>query len=238
MYDVIVIGARVAGSPTAMLLARKGYKVLLLDKASFPSDTVSTHMITVEGSAQLRRWGLLPQVEATNCPPITNIVLDLCFERYGHFQLTGFPPSIDDGFAAIYAPKRACWTRSWSTPPSPPASEVRERFTSPNCWARAAGSSASAARPRSRMVTETARIVVGADGMRSLVAETVAAPTYHVAPPLALATTPIRTMCASRVWSSSPGRTARSSPFPPTTTRRRSSSSGWTRLRRISRPTC
>ena len=63
-------------------------------------------MITVEGSAQLRRWGLLPRVEATNCPPVTNIVLDLEFPAYGHFTLTGFPPPIDGGFAAIYAPKR------------------------------------------------------------------------------------------------------------------------------------
>src|SRR5438034_9393757 len=91
MYDVIVIGARVAGSPTAMLLARKGYRVLLLDKASFPSETLSTHMITVEGSAQLRRWGLLDQVEASNCPPVKKIILDLDFELYGAFTLVGFP---------------------------------------------------------------------------------------------------------------------------------------------------
>jgi len=38
MYDVIVIGARCAGAPTALLLARKGYRVLLVDKAAFPSD--------------------------------------------------------------------------------------------------------------------------------------------------------------------------------------------------------
>ncbi len=43
MYDAIVVGARCAGSPTAMLLARLGYRVLLLDKAGFPSDTLSSH---------------------------------------------------------------------------------------------------------------------------------------------------------------------------------------------------
>ena len=42
-YDVIVVGARCAGSPTAMLLARQGYRVLLVDRATFPSDTISTH---------------------------------------------------------------------------------------------------------------------------------------------------------------------------------------------------
>ena len=50
MYDAIVVGARCAGSPTAMLLARKGYRVLLLDKARFPSDTLSVHYISQPGA--------------------------------------------------------------------------------------------------------------------------------------------------------------------------------------------
>ncbi len=55
MYDAIVVGARCAGSPTAMLLARQGYRVLLLDKTSFPSDTLSTHYIHQPGVARLKR---------------------------------------------------------------------------------------------------------------------------------------------------------------------------------------
>src|SRR6266513_1344729 len=58
-YDAIVVGARCAGSPTAMLLARKGYRVLVVDRASFPSDTLSTHLIHAPGVAALQRWGLL-----------------------------------------------------------------------------------------------------------------------------------------------------------------------------------
>jgi flavin-dependent dehydrogenase len=57
MFDVVVVGARCAGAPTAMLLARAGYKVLLTDRASFPSDTLSTHAIKVAGTASLKRWG-------------------------------------------------------------------------------------------------------------------------------------------------------------------------------------
>ena len=57
MYDAIVVGARCAGSPTAMLLARKGYRVLLVDKATFPSDTISTHFIRLPGVARLKHWG-------------------------------------------------------------------------------------------------------------------------------------------------------------------------------------
>ena len=57
MYDVIIVGARCAGSPIAMLLARKGYKVLLVDKASFPSNIMSTHYIHQVGAAKLARLG-------------------------------------------------------------------------------------------------------------------------------------------------------------------------------------
>ena len=69
-YHAIVVGARCAGSPTAMLLARQGCKVLLVDKDHFPSDTLSTHMIHPPGVAQLRKWGLLDRLASTGCPPI------------------------------------------------------------------------------------------------------------------------------------------------------------------------
>ena len=65
MYDAIVVGARCAGSPTAMLLARKGYRVLLVDRASFPSDTISTHIIWPHGAEIMDRWGLLDRLAAT-----------------------------------------------------------------------------------------------------------------------------------------------------------------------------
>ena len=70
MYDAIVVGARCAGSPTAMLLARMGYRVLLLDKAGFPSDTLSTHVVHPRASAALARWRLLDRLTATGCPPL------------------------------------------------------------------------------------------------------------------------------------------------------------------------
>src|SRR6516225_9957128 len=75
-YDAIVIGARCAGAPTAMLLARSGHRVLVVDRASFPSDTLSTHMIHAPGVAALRRWGLLDQVLASGCPPVGHYSLD------------------------------------------------------------------------------------------------------------------------------------------------------------------
>jgi len=101
MYDAIVVGARCAGSPTALLLARKGYKVLLLDRGTFPSDMpFSNHYVHQAGSAALKRWGLLDKLAATNCPPITTNHWD-----YGAFALTGSPvPS--DGVTTAYAPRR------------------------------------------------------------------------------------------------------------------------------------
>lgn len=186
MYDAIVIGARVSGAPTAMLLARKGHRVLLLDRATFPSDTVSTHMITVEGSAQLRRWGLLGQIEASKCPAVTNIVLDLCFDRYGHFTLEGFPYPGDDGFAALYAPKRTILDKILVDAAVAAGAEVREGFSVREVLTEDGRVVGIRGRGASGItITEKARMVIGADGLRSMVAQTVSAPEYHVVPPKA-----------------------------------------------------
>lgn len=76
-FDVIVVGARCAGSPTAMLMARRGYRVLVVDRATFPSDTVSTHILHPLGVRALSRWGLLDRLTATGCPPIDTYAFDL-----------------------------------------------------------------------------------------------------------------------------------------------------------------
>src|SRR5882724_12333208 len=85
-YDAIVVGARCAGSPTAMLLARKGYRVLVVDRATFPSDTVSSHVVHPLGAAYLARWGLLDRLTATGCPPIHTYAFD-----FGPFAVAGSP---------------------------------------------------------------------------------------------------------------------------------------------------
>ncbi len=71
--DVVVVGARCAGAATAMLLAEAGHDVLLLDRAGFPSDTISTHVIARTGMVQLDRWGLLPSLLLSGAPPITAV---------------------------------------------------------------------------------------------------------------------------------------------------------------------
>lgn len=76
IYDAIVVGARCAGSPLAMLMSRAGHKVLMVDRATFPSDTMSTHFINSPGMVRLAQWGLMDAVFATNCPPVTKALFD------------------------------------------------------------------------------------------------------------------------------------------------------------------
>jgi 2-polyprenyl-6-methoxyphenol hydroxylase-like FAD-dependent oxidoreductase len=71
--DVVVVGARAAGAATALLLSRLGHDVVLVDRAVFPSDTVSTHQLARPGVLQLRRWGLLDAVLDTGTPPIHQV---------------------------------------------------------------------------------------------------------------------------------------------------------------------
>src|SRR5690242_13459031 len=149
-----------------MLLAKKGYRVLLLDRATFPSDTVSTHMITVEGSGYLKRWGLLGQIEASGCPPVRNIVLDVDFPRYGHFTLTGFPYPDEDGFGAIYAPKRTVLDQLLVEAAAAAGVVVRQGFSVREVLTdgdRVVGVRGRG--PSGIAVNEYAKIVIGADGL-------------------------------------------------------------------------
>ena len=72
-WDVIIIGARVAGASTALLLARAGLQVLVVDRARRGSDTLSTHALMRGGVLQLRRWGLADRVAATGAPPVRRV---------------------------------------------------------------------------------------------------------------------------------------------------------------------
>src|SRR5690606_25697132 len=98
-YDVIIVGARCAGSPTAMLLARKGYRVLVVDRAAFPSDTLSTHILHPLGARALAGWGLLDRLAATGCPPIHTYAFD-----FGAFTIEGAPGTPESPVA--YCPRR------------------------------------------------------------------------------------------------------------------------------------
>jgi 2-polyprenyl-6-methoxyphenol hydroxylase-like FAD-dependent oxidoreductase len=177
-YDVIVAGLRCAGAPTAMLLARKGHRVLAVDRATFPSDTVSTHLIHPPGVGALRRWGVLDAVVATGCPAIRTYAFD-----FGPFALTG-SPGVSRGDVA-YSPRRTVLDKLLVDAAAADGVEVREGFTVEELVFE--GDRVAGLRGRSRSgatVTERARVVVGADGLQSLVARVVDAPRYHEKPPL------------------------------------------------------
>src|SRR5262249_47834694 len=72
-HDIVLVGARAAGAATALLLARLGYDVVLVDRAVFPADTVSTHQIARTGMVQLHRWGLLEAVLDSGAPAIRQV---------------------------------------------------------------------------------------------------------------------------------------------------------------------
>jgi flavin-dependent dehydrogenase len=178
-YDAIVVGARCAGAPTAMLLARKGYRVLLVDRAAFPSDTLSTHVIHAPGVAALRRWGLLNQVTATGCPPIQSYSFD-----FGAFAISGTPRP-HDSVGTAYAPRRTVLDKILVDAAAHAGAEVRERFTTQEVVVEdgvAMGIRGHTA--GGKAVLERARVVVGADGRNSLVARAVGAEHYHQKPKL------------------------------------------------------
>lgn len=180
MYDAIVVGARCAGSATALLLARKGYKVLLVDRSSFPSDLpFSTHYIHQSGTALLKRWGLLDKIAASNCPPITSL-----YFNFGNFVLTGSPPPAD-GVKEAYAPRRKVLDAILVEAAVSSGAELRTGFSVDElvyedgavCGIRGREKGGSA-------VSERARIVIGADGMHSTVARAVQAAEYNAKEPL------------------------------------------------------
>ncbi len=150
-----------------MLLARKGYRVLLLDKASFPSDTMSTHLVHPPGVAALERWGLLERLEATGCPPVEAYSFD-----FGPLTISGSPRPID-GVARAYCPRRTVLDRLLVEAAVEAGVELREGFTVDDLLATEGTVTGIRGRARGPAVTENARVVIGADGRHSLVSKVV-----------------------------------------------------------------
>src|SRR5688572_31501276 len=99
-YDVIIVGARVAGAATALLLARAGLRVLVIDRQLNGSDTISTHALMRPGVLQLSRWGILKPLLGTGTPLITTTTF-----HYGDEELA-IPIRVDADVPGLVAPRR------------------------------------------------------------------------------------------------------------------------------------
>ncbi len=172
MWDAVVVGARCAGASTALLLARQGHRVLLVDRATFPSDTMSTLYIHQPGVAMLERWGVLDAVVASGCPPLKTV--DYQVEDV----LLHSPMATTGKIDAAYAPRRQILDHILIEA----AIEAGAEFASGCSLSEILFEEGRAIGVRLRTknggeITERARLVVGADGMRSRTAELIGAPT-------------------------------------------------------------
>ena len=160
-----------------MLLARKGYRALLVDRATFPSDTVSTHILHPLGAAALARWGLLDRLAATGCPPIHTYAFD-----FGAFTLAGAPGTTEAPVA--YCPRRTILDKLLVDAAAEAGAEVREGFAVEGLLIEDGGVVGIRGRSKHGDSVESARVVVGADGRHSLVAKTVQPERYDEKPAL------------------------------------------------------
>ena len=174
MYDAIVIGARCAGASTAMLLAREGLDVLLVDRSSFPSEIPHGHFIHMHGPRRLAEWGVLDAVLATNCPPVTAFTLDL-----GDGPVAGIDLASGDVPLGL-GPRRSQLDKVLVDAAVEAGAEFRERFAVQELIEEDGRVGGVAGRDG----REHARLVVGADGRNSALARAVGAEAYEAVPAL------------------------------------------------------
>ncbi|MFJ9379314.1 NAD(P)/FAD-dependent oxidoreductase [Streptomyces sp. NPDC101455] len=165
MYDAIVVGARCAGASSALLLARAGYQVLLLDKSAYGSDTLSTHLVHQPGIAALARWGVLEQVRASGCPPLERTIYEV-----GDIRIEGCARGVE-GQQTGFAPRRRVLDALLVDAAVQAGAEFRERSQVTGLLRDEAGRIVGVEGRRAGLrFTERTHLVIGADGMRSTVA--------------------------------------------------------------------
>jgi menaquinone-9 beta-reductase len=173
-YDAIVVGARCAGAATALLLARRGLRVLMVERGRYGTDTLSTHALMRGGVLQLVRWGLLPALEAAGTPPVRTTSF-----HYGE-EVLPLPIKPRNGVDALYAPRRTVLDRLLVDTARDAGVEVMHGV-------RIADLIRSNGRVRGALLEDVggaasvaADIVIGADGLKSTVARLAGAEPYRV----------------------------------------------------------
>jgi flavin-dependent dehydrogenase len=175
-HDVIVVGARVAGAATAMLLARQGLRVLVVDRDRYGTDTLSTHALMRGSVLLLSRWGVLDRLIEAGTPPVRQSRFD-----YGSDAVTiSIKPT--PGVDALYAPRRTVLDRVLVDAAEAAGAEIRYGVSVAGLLRDGSGRIVGVhGRDRAGAAfTARARMTVGADGVRSIVAREAAAATLRV----------------------------------------------------------
>ena len=176
-YDVIIAGARCAGAATALLLARQGARVLVLDRSRYGTDTLSTHALMRGAVVQLHRWGLLPAVAGTGTPPVRATTFHLAD------AVTTIPVKPKHGVEALYAPRRRILDAILADAARNAGADVRFGASVSDVRRDRAGRvTGITGRAGGTHLEASADLVVGADGRHSTVARWVGAEAAHVAP--------------------------------------------------------
>jgi flavin-dependent dehydrogenase len=175
-YDAVIAGARCAGAATALLIARAGGRVLVLDQGAHGSDTLSTHALMRGAVVQLQRWGVLQPIEAAGTPPIRSTTFS-----YADRDVTvAIEPKY--GVSALYAPRRALLDRVLADAAMEAGVEIRYRSAVEEVLFDVHGRACGVV-VRENGSTEriAAGLVIGADGRHSTIARRVGAATLREA---------------------------------------------------------
>ena len=175
-FDVVVVGARCAGAATAMLLARAGHRVLVVDRGRYGTDTLSTHALMRGAVIQLHRWNVLPAVIAADTAPVRQATF-----FYGD-ESVSVPIAPRDGIDALYAPRRHVLDRLLVDAAGAAGADIVYGVRLEGLQRSETGSVTGVVLEdgAGHVHRVACRMVVGADGLRSTVARLVGAPTYRV----------------------------------------------------------
>ena len=169
-YDVVIVGARAAGAATALLLARQGYDVAVVDQHVFPSDTLSTHQLARPGVVQLRRWGLLDAVLDSGAPALRHITFS------GAGESVTRPVKRSAGVDLLVAPRRYILDTLLADAAAGAGANLRLGVTIDGVRFDAGRAVGVYGHDRSGAPVDlAARFVIGADGLRSRMARAVGA---------------------------------------------------------------
>lgn len=175
-FDVVIAGGRCAGAATAMLIARAGGKVLVLDKGDYGTDTLSTHALMRGGVVQLHRWGVLPAIIDAGTPPIRSTTFE-----YEGLRIT-IPIESKFGVDALYAPRRALLDRLLANAAYDAGAELEYRCDVQEVLFDAQDRACGVVVLKDgRTERIAADLIIGADGRHSTIARRVGAATLREA---------------------------------------------------------